>query len=172
MNSQQKDDIFRTVYAACLASETKEGSCIFAAGLASKIITNLGSRCIIQAGTACWPRIYAYQDDGVSSTHFSYVWEHSMTTMNRIKQGLLPEMHAWCAIPETNEIIDMTTCFAAVQCKKTIGAEWPGPVLPPYIWATPEKLPDGVIYKPYATATAIAMKHVSTLDLDVMLVGK
>jgi hypothetical protein len=154
------------VYAACLASETKEGSCIFAAGLASKIISRQGPRCIIQAGTACWPRIYEHQDDGVSSTHFSYVWEHSPTTMSRISQGLLPEMHAWCAIPETNEIIDMTTIFAPIQCKKMIGEDWPGPRLPAYIWATPDNLPDNVIYKPYQTATILAMRYASSLDFE------
>lgn len=139
----------KTIQAACL---------YWAATLIDELSVN-GIRGILQAGTLMWPRIRPEQDDGVSPTHFSYVWEaNSSTTRTRIAQGLMPEMHVWVGIPETQEIVDLTTRYLKGQCQQLIGHEWIGDDPPHHLWCKCEELPPGVIYRPDRLATMIAWR--------------
>lgn len=112
-------------------------------------------RAVIQGGSASWPRMRRDQDDGVSPTHFSYVFEiDNPLTIKRIMSNTMPEMHVWVGIPATSEIIDMTTGFWPQQCLALIGADWPGDKPPSYFWS--DRMPSGVVYTPDEKACELA----------------
>lgn len=128
---------------------------------AAAVVTRLkkeGVRAVLQAGSFSWPRIKPENDDGVCSTHFSYVFNRSDPfTKVRVAQGLLPEIHCWAAIPDTGEIIDLTTRFLPFLCEST-GLEWTNERPPDYFWGTADELPDRVLYQPCMTAIALALQ--------------
>lgn len=140
------------------------GACLIYAEHTQDVVQDItGLRTIIQAGSASWPRIKPEEDDGVSPTHFSYVWTDPPTTAAMrdiifcaVTSGHLPEMHCWAAIPETGEIIDFTTKFQKEQCEKRAHLSWTAPEPPEYIWSHMHSLPDGVLYQPTFTACKFA----------------
>ena len=167
IKSQLQEYIYSTVHAKVQENGIGTGCCVLAAGITAKLLFKRGHKAIIQAGTAQWPRIHPHQDDGVSPTHFGYVWEPDSPRNKLIQSlGYLPELHAWCAILPSHEIIDMTTGLVAENCLKMIGADWPGPKLPPYIWATPQDLPDRVIYHPHLEPTELVSKLIIDMIKD------
>lgn len=119
-----------------------------------------GVRGLIQAGDAMWPRVRPEQDDGVSPTHFSYVWDKH-EAMDKILRGIFPEIHVWVGIPESQTIIDLTTKYWPERCQQLIGCDWPGDKPPDYLWVHGDELPNGVIYNPKVDATLFAMHHVA-----------
>ncbi len=126
----------------------ESGSCIFYADAVCRILGSHGIRAVIQAGSLCWPRVDMETDDGEMDTHFSYLW--SDTATNRVKglSGMMPELHVWAAIPDRQEIIDLTTCHLVAQCKTKANLDWPGRKPPNHLWCTEEELPAHVIYRP------------------------
>jgi len=133
-------------------------ACLYWAHYTVEVLMALGIRAIIQAGSASWPRLRPDQDDGVSPTHHSYVWEpDSAATKFRLAAGDLPEMHVWAAIPERGEIIDMTTRYWPDQCLLIQGFDWPGDKPPTFFWGTADEVPDGVIYAADMKAIALAL---------------
>lgn len=131
-------------------------SCLYLAATAVVVLERHGVRAVLQAGTSQWPRIRPEEDDGVCSTHFSYMWEpFSETTLRKIREGLLPEMHCWAAIPETGELVDPSTRYLPSQCLITAGLEWTAPLPPDYLWA--DELPPAVVYRPDMLAIKLAI---------------
>jgi hypothetical protein len=57
-------------------------------------------------------------DDG-GETHFSYVWELSEQTRRRVERGVMPEMHAWVAVPDHGIIVDATLGFQRENYTRT-----------------------------------------------------
>ena len=132
-------------------------ACLYWACYTVQVLKALGVRAIIQAGSASWPRLRPDQDDGVSPTHHSYVWEpDSAVTKARLAAGAMPELHVWAAIPDRGEIIDMTTRYWPHQCWLSQQRDWPGDKPPTYFWGTANELPEGVLYAPDITAIALA----------------
>jgi len=87
-----------------------EQGCLFYAAYTAVAVSRRGVRAVLQAGSASWLFKAAERDDGVGPTHYSYVFEaNSRMTALRLGQGMLPELHCWAAIPQTGEIIDLTT---------------------------------------------------------------
>ena len=69
-------------------------ACLYWAHYTVEVLKALGIRAIIQAGSASWPRLRPDQDDGVSPTHHSYVWEQdSVVTTARLAASQMPELH-------------------------------------------------------------------------------
>lgn len=135
-----------------------QNACLYWSQAAVDVLTDLGHRAIIQAGSCSWPRVFPHQDDGVSATHMSYVWDPgSDLTREMLAQGKMPEMHVWVALPERGEIIDMTTGFWPANCLAILGMDWPGPKPPEYFWGTEEDLPNGVVYDPDVQAIGWAL---------------
>ena len=65
-------------------------------------------------------------------------------------------MHSWVVIPETQEIIDMSTGSLPENCMAMTGMDWPGDKPPQYLWANTQELIDnkqGPIYLPVLDAT-------------------
>jgi hypothetical protein len=135
-----------------------EKACLYWAYYTVEVIETFGIRAIIQAGSASWPRVRPDQDDGVSSTHHSYVWEpDSPITKARVAAHELPELHCWAALPNRGEIIDMTTGYWPEQCQRILGLDWPGDKPPAYFWGTAAELPQSVMYAPDMQAIRLVL---------------
>lgn len=137
-----------------------EGSCLYFAWAVCVAAQERGIRAILQAGTAYWPRINLARDDGLVDTHFGYEWGEELAQLILTRQGpfLGREMHVWAVIPETKEIIDLTTAYWPAQCRKLLGAEWTAPKPPAYLWARYDELPKGVVYEAKRDACELAVK--------------
>ncbi len=135
-----------------------EAACLYWAGLVCAHLTKVhGIRTILQAGTMQWPCVA--EDDGVSPTHFSYVWEpDSEVTRAMLRLNHMPEMHVWAAVPSRNEIIDLTTRYLVEQAKHRAGLEWSAAPPPDFLWCRADALPAGVRYKPAYEATLWAAR--------------
>ena len=133
-----------------------EAACLYWAACASSYLSRkYRVRTILQAGTMQWP--CSATDDGVSPTHFSYMWEpDSLMTKSMFEAGLMPEMHVWAAIPSENEIVDLTTRYLVQQAKKRAALAWTAPPPPDFLWARADQLPSGVVYRPDFAATMLA----------------
>lgn len=147
----------RTLYKARYAHIEESAGCVMWAEATRRVLKEqLGIQAFVQAGTANWPLIPDELDDGVCCTHFGYVFE-APVAYYRFAQGLLPEMHAWVVLPEHEEIIDLTTGFQPMQCKRMIGKEFhPSVRPPPYLWCKWDALPHGWRYKADPVATMMA----------------
>ena len=147
-----------------------EQACLYWAQAAVDVLTRHGVRALIQAGSCSWPRLSLAQDDGVSPTHLSYVWEpDSITTRFQIGMGGMPEMHVWAAVPHTGEIVDLTTGFWPANCRRVLGTDWPGAKPPDYFWGTADELPPRVLYKPDKLAIGWALRALDD-DAGALLV--
>lgn len=141
-------------------------ACLYWAGYTCTYLTRrYHVRTILQAGTMEWP--CTAEDDGLSPTHFSYVYEpESNLTKVMLAADLMPEMHVWAAIPSRNEIIDLTTRFLVSQARHRANIAWTAPAPPDFLWARAEELPPGVIYQPDCAATLWAVRKLAaTADL-------
>lgn len=137
-------------------------ACLYWSFYACRVLARRGERAIIQAGPASWP--CAAQDDGVSPTHLSYVWEpHSQATRDRIAAGLMPEMHVWVALPQRGELLDMTLGFQPAQARR-LGVAWTAPAPPVHVWGDLGQLEAmGFLYAPNRLAIAWALDRLGLL---------
>ncbi len=131
-------------------------ACLYWSFYACRVLERRGERAVIQAGSLEYPM--GGLDDGVSATHFSYLWEpDSAETRRRIAADAMPELHVWVGLPESGEILDVTTCFLQAQARR-LGLLWRGPAPPPFLWERADQLPGrGVIYIPERRAIAWAL---------------
>lgn len=153
-----KDAVVRRVRSRmdARAHPRPEAACLDWAALTVQELSRHGERCLLQAGSLYWP--CAAQDDGVSPTHFGYLWEaRSATTRERLALGLLPEIHVWAALPDRREIVDLTTRYLPQQARSCAGLEWTAPPPPDYLWCDLGSLPDGVQYRADLTAVGAAL---------------
>jgi len=119
----------------------REASCLYlAVALQGVLFFRHGLRAMLQAGTAVWPRVL--EDDGVSDSHFGYVWEpDSDVTRARLALGVLPELHCWLGLsPERSgveepTIVDPTT-GSWPERAGWAGRPWEAPPPPDFLWAT------------------------------------
>lgn len=104
--------------------------------------------CLIQAGSA---QFQFRKDTGANDTHFSYMYD-PLTATTRMRHGLMPEIHVWNALKDSQEIVDLTTRYQAQQARDLRGFEWePEFALPDYFWGKPDN--QRMIYMPAMTAT-------------------
>ena len=116
-----------------------------------------GIRGVLQAGSASFERVPPELDDGVCSTHFSYVWEErSRTTLRMIAAGSMPEMHVWVAIPRLQEIVDLTTGYQVKQCENLLGVDWLSVSPPKYLWSHVNEI-EKIHYEPSLSAIELAL---------------
>ncbi len=107
-------------------------------------------------GSLSWPHIDLSKDDGVQSSHFSYMWEpNSETTSFMLSAGLMPEMHVWIWLRDKQEIVDLTTCYLKQQMAKLTDMEWLADDPPDFLWCKPNELPKGVYYEPAKSAEVV-----------------
>ena len=137
--------------------EVMAGACLYGAFFMLKTLHEAGLRPCPQAGNMSWP--LGVPDDGVSVTHWSYVWSPGCPLSQlSMSMGNLPEMHVWVGIVETQEIIDIQVGLLPEICP----FGWPVPP-PDFFWGTYQDLPEGTVYYSNEAATkyawAVMEKH-------------
>lgn len=106
-------------------------------------------RVYIQAGSASFRAVPEEKDDGVSPTHYSYVYSGEMTP------GIpLPEVHCWLCIIDDDEVgwlIDPTVRFLP-ELSESLGIKWETPAPPNCLWEEVGRIPFGYHYHPIPEA--------------------
>lgn len=144
--------------------EWRPGRCLYVAHYVAEMLHEAGERAVIQAGSLQWPRIRAEDDDGVSPTHFSYMWEvDSPLNWQQLIRELLPEMHVWVGLPERQQILDFSVVWLPVECERLLGLDWTNEMPPEWLWCDVEGLPERVVYTPDMAATVLACRILSGL---------
>lgn len=147
------------------SQEPKEMGCAYWTTLVLIYAHNQKIPACIQAGSLSWPRITPEEDMATKQTqmtHFSYIWEpEHPTSIHAVLTGKLPEIHIWAGLPETQEIIDLTTCYLPKQCQERGKLQWRAPNPPDFLWDN--KVPEGVHYEPNYEATKLAVEAVQII---------
>jgi len=137
------------------------GSCLFWAAATIKAIRRHGAYAELQAGTCFWPRLKPDQPGEMRA--YGYQWSLNSATLRWLSMGKLPEMHIWTLIPDTLEIVDMTSGFFPARCMETLNLDWPGDKPPEYFWQKAEyslDWPEGLQYVADPNATEIATRFI------------
>lgn len=133
---------------------------------------DFGVPCLFQAGSMQWRCVSPEQDDGVSGTHFAFMWEpgspQSIGPARRLiaflqarQRGqactfpgpILPEVHCWAVWPNTNQIVDLTTGDLPTTRERITGEPWLAARPPKYFIGQPEH--DTCAYGADRNATAL-----------------
>lgn len=123
------------------------GACVYWTIILIQLLQRKGIKAVPQAGTMNWPIVPAHLDDGVSNTHFGYVWSpNEMQSIMGVLAGGMPEVHVWVGLPETQEIIDFST-NGFRRSAEAMGHKWQTPEPPDYLWMPVSELPPDVVYK-------------------------
>jgi hypothetical protein len=132
------------------------GNCLYIAHAVATVLHNKGLRPIIQAGSLQWPIVTRDLDDGVSSSHFAYMWDptHPRSVAARAA-GQLPEMHVWLGLLDPPTLIDFSTRDLKGLAEAS-GLIWRSGDPPEFLWATEDEMPDWVVYTPNRDATLYA----------------
>ncbi len=139
------------------------GHCLLLALFGWSDLIEAGYQCLLQAGDCCWPIRTAENDDGISATHFSYMWDpESPRSAVRICEGRLPEIHVWIGmrqvikdkVREPTVLVDFST-GALKEEAELAGLSWKAPDPPEWLWAS--ELPAGVMYRARMTSLAFLL---------------
>ena len=155
-------DVRRLVLDKWPELERLKGGCCFYMTLAGLfVLRNEGYDPLIQAGNMSWPIVKPENDDGVSPTHFSFMWSpNELASQLAVIEGRMPEFHAWIALRPTT-IIDFSTSYLPEVCKETIGLPWGTERPPDFLWT--DDLPAGVYYEALPDATRFVMMKVQQI---------
>jgi hypothetical protein len=152
----ERDRLVRSVreyMAKVYCGKDVKSACLYWAFATIGFLKLEGVRAIIQAGTAWWP--WPAGDENQENPYFGYTWNfRSPVTAIALATGSPVQMHAWVAIPSTDELIDLTTAFWPDRFQAATGRPWKGERPPDYLWAA--EPPDGVIYEPDVAAIYVA----------------
>ena len=164
MRDERKRQAVEAVRARMTGCEGADlrAACLFWAGHTCDVLCERGLRPVLQAGTMMWRFCAPELDDGIGPTHFGYAWEpESLPSLAARAAGRLPEMHVWVGLPETQEIVDLTTCYLPEQARAIAGFSWSAPPPPDYLWAP--ALPEGAVFEPNREATLLADRCLRSL---------
>lgn len=138
-----------------------ESLCLPHAFLTIEALRARGHRAILQAGSASWRYLHPNLDDGVTATHFSYMWApEDPRSIEAIREYRMPEVHVWVATTDPLELVDLTTGHQVAQARRLAGIAWTAEPPGPYLWGLP---PRGMMYRPYERATMLALEVAVTL---------
>ena len=136
------------------------GTCLFWAWCAVAAVNRItNQRAILQAGTCYWPRMPKAKAAKTQDIYlFGYEWKWDDLAREKVRDGCLPEMHVWAAVPEEKLIIDMASGMFPAQCKKLLGREWESKKPPDCFWrrSYDKVWPEDVVYKPDVQACLTA----------------
>lgn len=151
------EDIRQTMASKYKGNDMTAG-CLYWAKATCLRLLEVNQRAIIQAGSAAWLRIPTEMDDGEIATHYGYWWDaECQSNMVQLIKGELPEMHVWVALPDKNQIVDLTTGFQVDRCRETIGQDWIADHPPDWLWMDAEKVRSiDAMYVPCPVAIQLA----------------
>ena len=149
----------RCLMADKFAGDDMTAACLFWAKATCLRLEQAGHRAVIQAGSAYWKRVPPELDDGVVSTEYGYRWDvDDPTNMVSLMEGGMPEMHCWAALPDRNQIIDLTTGFQVERCRNLLAMDWPAEHPPDWLWInSQDAAKKGCFYEPCPAAIRIAL---------------
>lgn len=157
---QQMDEVYKRVVNSTERYVPFRAGCLYASYFLVKELSTLTKQpVLIQAGTAFWPRVYPVDHSKV----FGYLFSPDTRCALYLALGQLPEMHCWVVLPETQQLIDLTTGEWPNQCLHLQGVPWEGQRPPKYYWDHWDNLPEGVEYEAHANAIKIAFKAIRDL---------
>lgn len=115
-----------------------DASCVSLACAMHVLAFDEGRLLALQGGSAIWTRDPSRDDDDPMKG-FGYILEDAdpdtvRRVMERLDQGLLPELHAWVVDPEEKVLIDGTTGSQPAQCRNLLGLPWLAPAPPDFLW--------------------------------------
>ncbi len=141
----------RAIYKREYYDVPEHQGCVYWAQAFQQAARGAGLKCEIHGGSA----LFQFRaDDGKNITHHSYMFD-PQEAMARIRKGMLPEMHGWNYLPDTGEVVDVTTRFQARQADDLLGFKWePEYALPEYFWGKPRTM--RILYHPHPIATVVA----------------
>lgn len=169
-----RQQIITTIETALATLDTTDtpGACLYFAHIVALTLHRYGLRPAIQAGSLQWPRMPRADDDGRIDTHFAYTWQpNHPASRAALARGTLPEIHVWCGLPDTQELIDFSTRHLR-DAARAAGLEWTAPDPPRYLWATADEMPDWTLYTPDRGATLFACRLLARLFRPAYLVPR
>lgn len=136
------------------------GDCLYWTQAGMNILLKHGKRPVLQAGDMLWP---CAVDTGSNNTHFGYEWSpHCPFSMEKVRQGLLPEVHIWIALPDDGELIDFSTGYFKKIATEN-GLEWNLPDPPLFVWGVP---PSNTRYRPHIPAIDFVWRFIICNCID------
>jgi hypothetical protein len=152
----------RRLLARCgQADQPVAGHCVAVSSFLETLLRAEGLPAVLQAGTCYWPCEGGPGPDGRVGA-FGYHWHDGADWLARVRDGMLPELHAWVAVRGTEAdnsdctVIDPLAGFLPEQCRKIQGLPWTAPAPPDFLWCRPGELPDGVVYLAARQACVVA----------------
>lgn len=141
-----------------VAGRLDHGACLYLAMASIIAAKRRGIVLVPQAGTAAfWRMGDDFVDDGVTNTHFSYVWSGGVPDKRVVDLTAMPvEIHVWAGDPTRNEIVDLSTGGIPRACVEVGQHTWEAPAPPDYLWG--RSLPGGWAYDANAEATLFAVE--------------
>lgn len=158
---------------------TAGGLCLYAAFASLMAAAHLEIPAMFMAGSMSWRFVPPDLDDGVSPTHFSYMWNDNPTAESQanhraIQKALempeaqlaafieqnngfrqnLPECHCWVGLPLDNKVFDLTTGAFQEQSARAGLKGWRTPSPPKYYFG-PGMANGDIIYAPNPDATTM-----------------
>jgi hypothetical protein len=144
---------------------TTPGRCVYDAAAVIACAREHGVTLCVQAGSALWPHKRPEEDDGVSPSHFGYVWDpQAVGVVSRVQEcrhalrnggtAILPEIHVWAGDVRTQELVDLTTRYWPEQAMRVAQLEWTAPAPPDYLWH--DEVDAGISYEPFEDASRLA----------------
>jgi len=80
----------------------------------------------LQAGSMLWRMVPDALDDGTRDYALRFVWSpDSARSRAQIAEGGMPEIHIWCGLVQTQEIVDFSI-GGLMEGAKLRGLKWPG----------------------------------------------
>lgn len=144
-----KEEVFNTAREILIRDNPgviEDAACLYWTRAAALALQDSNLRFCVQAGDLLWPIVKPEDDDGRTATHFGYEWTpHDPFSRDALNRGLLPEMHVWLGLPDTQEIIDFSTGNLREICESRHRLPWQTEAPPRYVWGQP---PEGVCYRP------------------------
>lgn len=138
MEQSEKDAIIKMARTKVALHKPKsiplERSCVHHAFFLYKTLFQMGYNAKMKAGSAQFEAVSKEMDDGVSATHYSYIFEPEIG-FPLLRAGNLPECHAWVEYRYRGikYVVDATTCFLPKLVEST-PIVWSAPSPPDYLW--------------------------------------
>jgi hypothetical protein len=134
----------------------RPGLCLYYAKETMAVFARHGYKAVVQAGSLQWRCLHPEDDDGIISTHFSYMWSPGdPISAFSVALGNLPEMHCWIGLLKEQEIVDFSIRYLKTAAT-TLGVKWTATDPPPYLWCSVNDIPDDVWYIPNREASIYA----------------
>src|SRR5271169_3782454 len=162
ISQEEKQSIFEAARATMLDwygyELSQKGACIYWNQCAMRELYLRGHKPVLQAGDMLWRIVPTAQDDGTVATHFGYEWTpQDPFSQQAMTAGLLPEVHIWCGLLDTQDLVDFSTGTLPQVAKEQHGYDWHTDKPPEYVFGRPS---DDAFYRPNIEATLYVYRFI------------